>query len=175
MLIDISGLCRICGEMFITVLHGDNEQTLFNIQCKTVLLLDSIKLKCHCKNEAEIDLADDSGQVKNLLPNQQRCASELLSERGEYVLVSISRPPGSQQPVYTPILQDEDFLGSKFLANLSSKEPRVGLSRTRTKKLSQKMTSSASITSTESKESSSPQRVKPAGQSSSRTKQGRKD
>ncbi|RXM94815.1 hypothetical protein EOD39_17574 [Acipenser ruthenus] len=68
----------------------DHEQALFNIQCQTVLLLDCIKHNCHCENEEEIDLADKSGQVKNLSQNKRRYASEVLNEREELILISVS-------------------------------------------------------------------------------------
>nr|XP_015192927.1 PREDICTED: uncharacterized protein CXorf65-like [Lepisosteus oculatus] len=162
--------------MFITVLHGDNEQTLFNTDCKTITLLDSIKLRCHCASKAEVDLADESGQVRNLLQHRQRYASELLDEREEFILVSVSWPSGSHQPVYTPMLQDEDLLSSRFLAKLGSKgEPRTGGNKTRMKRASQKTTSSVSSSPVESKQSSSPQRLKAAGHPSLRTKHGRKE
>ncbi|XP_051787880.1 uncharacterized protein CXorf65 homolog isoform X2 [Erpetoichthys calabaricus] len=108
--------------MFITVLYGDNEQALFNIHCKAISLLECIRSSCHCQNEVEIDLADETGQVKNLLQNGHRYASEILTERQEFVLVSVSRPPGSPQPVYTSLLNDESVISAKFLAKLGSKD-----------------------------------------------------
>ncbi|XP_039618456.1 uncharacterized protein CXorf65 homolog isoform X2 [Polypterus senegalus] len=82
--------------MFITVLYGDNEQALFNIHCKAISLLECIRSSCQCQNEVEIDLADETGQVKNLLQNGHRYASEILTERQEFVLVSISTKLGSK-------------------------------------------------------------------------------
>ncbi|KAE8591945.1 hypothetical protein XENTR_v10018611 [Xenopus tropicalis] len=76
--------------MFITVLYGDNEEALFNINCKVQLLLESIKTCCHYDNEGEVELADESGQVKNLLENPQRYASEFLNERETCVLLSVT-------------------------------------------------------------------------------------
>ncbi|XP_075459508.1 uncharacterized protein LOC142496672 isoform X3 [Ascaphus truei] len=90
--------------MFITVLYGvvntllsvsDNEEILFNSHCKVQLLLESIKNSCHCENEGEVELADESGQVKNLLENQQRYASELLNERETCVLLGVTTKLGN--------------------------------------------------------------------------------
>ncbi|MGH0162301.1 UNVERIFIED_CONTAM: hypothetical protein FKN15_067497 [Acipenser sinensis] len=97
-----------------------HEQALFNIQCQTVLLLDCIKHNCHCENEEEIDLADKSGQVKNLSQNERRYASEVLNEREELILISVSTT-----------------LGNKG-------DAKVTLNRSRPKKLSRKSPSSPS-------------------------------
>nr|XP_020824472.1 uncharacterized protein LOC110195878 isoform X3 [Phascolarctos cinereus] len=37
--------------MFITILHGDHEKTLFNSHCKVEALLSSIKQCCGCEPE----------------------------------------------------------------------------------------------------------------------------
>ncbi|XP_062816996.1 uncharacterized protein CXorf65 homolog isoform X2 [Anolis carolinensis] len=76
--------------MFITVLHGEHKADIFNIHCKVQILLDGIKHRCGCEDEEEIDLADESGQVKNLLQNKHRSAIELLEERETYVLLGIT-------------------------------------------------------------------------------------
>ncbi|XP_073513417.1 uncharacterized protein [Phyllobates terribilis] len=83
------------AEMFITVLYGESEETLFNINCKVQLLLESIKNLCHYENEGEIELADEGGQVKNLQENQQRYASELLGERETCVLLAMTTKLGN--------------------------------------------------------------------------------
>ncbi|KAM6432446.1 uncharacterized protein CXorf65 homolog isoform 2-T3 [Liasis olivaceus] len=83
--------------MFITVLHGENKADLFNIHCKIQILLDGIKHRCGCEDKDEIELADESGQVKNLLQNKHHCATELLGERETYVLLSVTTKLGSCQ------------------------------------------------------------------------------
>ncbi|XP_058269598.1 uncharacterized protein CXorf65-like isoform X2 [Hemibagrus wyckioides] len=92
--------------MFITVLHGDNQRSLFNTQCKTVVLLDWIKVKCGCRREAEIDLANLNGQMMNLPHHQSAVASDVLGQREEYILVSMSRTGDPSNPVYTPLLHN---------------------------------------------------------------------
>ncbi|KAE8591944.1 hypothetical protein XENTR_v10018611 [Xenopus tropicalis] len=98
--------------MFITVLYGDNEEALFNINCKVQLLLESIKTCCHYDNEGEVELADESGQVKNLLENPQRYASEFLNERETCVLLSVT---SSTEAIFTPLLNDDEIVNTKFL------------------------------------------------------------
>ncbi|XP_067910429.1 uncharacterized protein CXorf65 homolog isoform X2 [Heterodontus francisci] len=82
--------------MFITVLYGDNEHALFNSYCKTQVLLDCIKQNCCYETEAEVDLADESGQVKNLLQNQHSYASEILTEREVYILLGVNTKLGAR-------------------------------------------------------------------------------
>ncbi|XP_062816992.1 uncharacterized protein CXorf65 homolog isoform X1 [Anolis carolinensis] len=107
--------------MFITVLHGEHKADIFNIHCKVQILLDGIKHRCGCEDEEEIDLADESGQVKNLLQNKHRSAIELLEERETYVLLGITI--NSERPSeagFIPLLKDEIIINSRFLAKLAA-------------------------------------------------------
>ncbi|XP_053308088.1 uncharacterized protein CXorf65 homolog [Spea bombifrons] len=106
--------------MFITVLYGDNEEALFNLNCKVQLLLESMKSCCHPESEGDVDLADESGQVKNLLDNQQLYASEILAERETYVLLAVTKTVGSTDAIFTPLLNDEGIVNPKFLAKLGN-------------------------------------------------------
>nr|XP_020824469.1 uncharacterized protein CXorf65 homolog isoform X1 [Phascolarctos cinereus]XP_020824470.1 uncharacterized protein CXorf65 homolog isoform X1 [Phascolarctos cinereus] len=100
--------------MFITILHGDHEKTLFNSHCKVEALLSSIKQCCGCEPEEMIELADESGQLKNLLQYPQLYASELLKPRETYIPFSVKRPEGSSEPVFVALLKDE-VIDSKLL------------------------------------------------------------
>ncbi|XP_077314145.1 uncharacterized protein CXorf65-like [Lithobates pipiens] len=106
--------------MFIRVLYGDSEEMLFNINCKVQLLLEGIKSSCHCDSEGDVELADESGQVKNLLENQQRYANEVLSERETCVLLGVTRLQDSLDVIFTPLLNDDNIVNSKFLAKLGN-------------------------------------------------------
>nr|XP_020647891.1 uncharacterized protein CXorf65 homolog isoform X2 [Pogona vitticeps] len=125
--------------MFITVLHGENKAEIFNIYCKVQLLLDGIKQRCGCEDEDEIELADESGQVKNLPQNKHRCATELLMERETYVLLGVTGSERPSEKIYTPLLKDENVINSKFLAKLEAcrdhkaPSPRVKARRTHKK------------------------------------------
>ncbi|XP_078539999.1 uncharacterized protein CXorf65 homolog [Lissotriton helveticus] len=124
--------------MFVRVLHGDNEEALFNIQCRVQLLLEGIKRTCHCESE-EIELADENGQVKNLLENRYCYASDILSERETFILLAVSRPAGTTDAVFTPLLIDEDIVNSKFLAKLGNwGESKSSSSRTKSKRHNRK-------------------------------------
>ncbi|XP_063799877.1 uncharacterized protein CXorf65 homolog [Pseudophryne corroboree] len=127
--------------MFITVLYGDNEEILFNINCKVQLLLESMKNSCHYGNEGDVELADDSGQVKNLLDNQQRYANELLRERETCVLLAVTRPPDSSDVIFTPLLNDDTIVNSKFLAKLGNwGESKDSSRKTKSRKSNKKAT-----------------------------------
>ncbi|XP_075765789.1 uncharacterized protein CXorf65 homolog [Pelodiscus sinensis] len=144
--------------MFITVLHGENEKALFNIHCKVQLLLESIKHGCSCENEDDIELADVSGQVKNLLQNQHRCASELLSEREICVLLRVTNGGGSSEAVFTPLLKDEGIINPKFLAKLGNwEDSKVSSTGVKAKKAGKKTSVLLEIPSEEGKQNPSPQ------------------
>ncbi|XP_020824471.1 uncharacterized protein CXorf65 homolog [Phascolarctos cinereus] len=127
--------------MFITILHGDHEKTLFNSHCKVEALLSSIKQCCGCEPEEMIELADESGQLKNLLQYPQLYASELLKPRETYIPFSVKRPEGSSEPVFVALLKDE-VIDSKLLATLrlarnsnstvSEKQPKPGKTKRKT-------------------------------------------
>ncbi|XP_051842590.1 uncharacterized protein CXorf65 homolog isoform X2 [Antechinus flavipes] len=101
--------------MFITILHGDHEKTLFNSHCKVEALLNSIKQCCGCEPEGMIELADESGQLKNLLQYPHLYASELLKPRETYIPFAVTRPEGSSEPVFVALLKDDEVIDSKFL------------------------------------------------------------
>ncbi|KAF7699949.1 hypothetical protein HF521_002907 [Silurus meridionalis] len=113
--------------MFITVLHGAKQRSLFNINCKTVVLLDWIKVKCGCENEAKIDLANLNGQVMNLPHHPSAVASDLLGQREEYILISIKRTSDPSKLVHTSLLNNYDLCDpqclAKFREEITEKKP----------------------------------------------------
>ncbi|XP_063211373.1 uncharacterized protein LOC134524959 isoform X3 [Chroicocephalus ridibundus] len=119
-------------------LFTENEKALFNIQCKVQLLLESIKRCCGCEKEGEIELADENGQVKNLLQNQDHYASQLL------------RHEGSQEAVFTPLLKDHSIVTPKFLAKLGKREDlKVSPTRVKSRKYSKQAVLPLEVPSTE--------------------------
>ncbi|KYO38996.1 hypothetical protein Y1Q_0022586 [Alligator mississippiensis] len=153
-------ISRLFPDMFITVLFGavENEQALFNINCKVQPLLESMKHCCGCESEGEIELADESGQVKNLLQNQHGYASELLHERELCVLLSVARSDGSAEAVFTPLLKHEGIINPKFLAKLGNwEDSKVPSARARSRKASRKPTLHLEIPAADGKRTQSPQ------------------
>ncbi|XP_060754035.1 uncharacterized protein CXorf65 homolog [Neoarius graeffei] len=134
--------------MFITVLHGDKQRSLFNTQCKTIVLLDWIKVKCGCEQEAEIDLANLNGQVMNLPHHKSTPASDRLRQREEYILISISRTNDPSNPVHTSLLRNHDLHNPQCLSKLrEEKTEEKPCSSAEANKLSRRVTSSLSTES----------------------------
>ncbi|XP_071432171.1 uncharacterized protein CXorf65 homolog [Pithys albifrons albifrons] len=147
--------------MFITVLHGENEKALFNTQCKVQTLLESIKRCCGCESEGEIELADEHGQVKNLLQNQDLYGSQLLRGRELCVLLRVTRHEGSQEAVFTPLLNNHSIVTPKFLAKLKKcEDSKVSTARVKTRKYTKRANLLLEAPSTEGKRSHSPQGIK---------------
>uniref|UniRef100_A0A2H6NCA6 Uncharacterized protein n=1 Tax=Micrurus carvalhoi TaxID=3147026 RepID=A0A2H6NCA6_9SAUR len=127
--------------MFITVLHGEQKANLFNIHCKVQILLDGIKHRCGCEDKEEIELADESGQVKNLLQNKYHYATELLGERETYVLLHVTNGEKLSETEFRPLLKDEHIINPKFLAKLGSCEEHKGPSpRMKSRRIHRKST-----------------------------------
>ncbi|XP_048471390.1 uncharacterized protein CXorf65 homolog isoform X4 [Rhincodon typus] len=144
--------------MFVTVLYGDNEHALFNTLCKIPVLLDCIKQNCHYETEAEVDLADETGQVKNLSQNQHCYASDILTEREVYILLGVNKPNRASTPVYVPLLNNDDIVNSKFLAKLGARLDSLSQNRGNVKKMRKKSASPSPsrLSTTDGKQSTSP-------------------
>ncbi|KAJ6656081.1 hypothetical protein lerEdw1_004487 [Lerista edwardsae] len=136
--------------MFITLLHGENKAEIFNVRCQVQLLLDGIKNRCGYADGAptrgrcvsgEIELADESGQVKNLLQNRHRCAAELLTERETYILLRAARGARSSEIEFTPLLKDDNIINPKFLSQLANwQEPKTPSARVKSRRTHKKAT-----------------------------------
>jgi len=105
--------------IWVFVCHLDREEALFNPNCRTLHLLEDIKRRCNCAENAVIDLSDLQGAVKNLTDHQAANASEFLNERETFILVRVEKNcEGRDFPLYTPLLHDEDVLTTDFLESL---------------------------------------------------------
>jgi len=79
-------------SMFIKVLYGDNEEALFNPNCRTLLLLEHIKEKVGYLPETDIDLSDENGFIVHLLRSPPlQYASDVLESRRTFILVKVSK------------------------------------------------------------------------------------
>nr|XP_002120558.1 uncharacterized protein C22orf15-like [Ciona intestinalis] len=80
-------------QLFITVRYGENKEELFNPHCKSLLLLECIREKCRCGDEAILDLVDEAGNVSNISDkeNLTEYASQYLEGRRKYVLIKVIR------------------------------------------------------------------------------------
>ncbi|XP_072281489.1 uncharacterized protein [Pyxicephalus adspersus] len=110
----------------------------------------------------EVDLADENGQVKNLLENQQHYANEVLNERETCVLLAVTRPQDSPDVIFTPLLNDDNIVNTKFLAKLGNwGESKDSSRRSKSKKSNRKSTVVISAPSDVTAKQSTPIRKRP--------------
>jgi len=105
--------------MFITVRYGDSEESIFNPNCRTDILLDDIKRRCNCTKDATVDLSDESGNLKYLVNHPLSYASEILKERESFVLIRVEKKGETEGDSYTPMLNDMITVTPEFLERLS--------------------------------------------------------
>lgn len=105
--------------MFITVRFGDCEQSIFNPNCRTELLLDAIKRKCNCTKDATVDLSDELGNLKYLGNHPLSYASEHLKARESFVLIRVEKRGEAEGDYYIPLLNDMVTITPAFLERLS--------------------------------------------------------
>lgn len=105
--------------MFITVRFGDGEESLFNPNCRTHILLDDIRRRCNCTKDATVDLSDESGNLKYLLNHPLSYATELLKTRESFVLIRVEKKSEDEGDSYTPMLNDIITVTPQFLERLS--------------------------------------------------------
>ncbi|XP_076468298.1 uncharacterized protein CXorf65 homolog [Babylonia areolata] len=115
---------------YITVKFGEGQQQVFNPNCRAVCLLQNVRDRCvvwmddedlDLLHGADIDLADESGNVKYLRDSPYRYASEILHDRETLVLLRVEKHEGAYAS-YTPLLKDEEIITEEFLARLCVRE-----------------------------------------------------
>lgn len=105
--------------MFITVRYGDGEESIFNPNCRTNILLEDIKRRCNCTKDATVDLSDESGNLKYLANHPMSYATEILKERESLVLIRVEKKSEAEGDSYTPMLNDMIIVTPQFLERLS--------------------------------------------------------
>ncbi|XP_069107658.1 uncharacterized protein CXorf65 homolog [Argopecten irradians] len=119
--------------VYVTVRYGDCEEEIFNPFCRARNLLRSIKQKCRCKNDFDIELCDESGNIKFLRDVPNRYANEILTERETLVLLRVDKSSGASD-TYVPLLNDEESINDDFTARLAGRgmyDSRPGSRRVR--------------------------------------------
>ncbi|XP_020897026.1 uncharacterized protein CXorf65 homolog isoform X1 [Exaiptasia diaphana] len=112
--------------MFIVVRYGENEQSLFNLNCRTRVLYENIKERCDCDSEDCIDLADENGVLKGfpdrLTENEYGC--EFLTSRASYILLQIhfTTTKNGVTKSYTPMLNGVSESIPDFMSKLYNKK-----------------------------------------------------
>jgi hypothetical protein len=75
--------------MFIIVKYGNKKDALFNICCKTNLLVENMKQRCNVDNSIEIDLLDMNGFSKHIQESRNPYAHDVLKNREILILARI--------------------------------------------------------------------------------------
>ncbi|XP_076087764.1 uncharacterized protein CXorf65 homolog [Mytilus galloprovincialis] len=101
---------------FITVKYGDSQEDIFNPNCRTFNLLRCIQRRCKCNDEVE--LSDESGNIKFLRECPNRYASEMLTDRESLVLLRVEKKD-SHGEIYVPLLNDE-YISDEFRTRIST-------------------------------------------------------
>lgn len=75
--------------MFVVVKYGDKKDALFNIFCKTNILIENIKQRCYVDDTIEIDLIDLNGISKHIQESRNPYAHSLLKNREILILAKV--------------------------------------------------------------------------------------
>ncbi|XP_012936137.2 uncharacterized protein LOC106011355 isoform X1 [Aplysia californica] len=120
----------------------EEQEQIFNPDCRNDVLLDFIKRHCQCGGEDVVELSDERGVVKNLRSFPQEYAKEYLRDRETLILLRVDNFPMSEEngsssnkAVYTPLLSslmsNPDFIDilnppkdDDTLSEISSKSSR---------------------------------------------------
>lgn len=113
--------------MYITVRFGDSREEIFNPNCRSVSLLRNIKDRCTFNDEdfdmiGDIELSDESGNIKYLRDSPMRYANEILGHRESLVLLRVETRSDGPFVSYIPMLRDEEAITEEFLSRLSVRE-----------------------------------------------------
>lgn len=80
--------------MFFTIIFGNSQEAFVNSNCKVLHLLNYIKKVTKLSetdSQIDIDLADLTGEVKNLHENKFNYGTSFLAAKEKYILVKIER------------------------------------------------------------------------------------
>ncbi|XP_055775372.1 uncharacterized protein C22orf15-like isoform X2 [Salvelinus fontinalis] len=95
--------------MFVTVLFGEAQTELFNLNCRMINFIHSLKERCDLDPQDCVDLMDRTGELVNLSDKEESMeqASSLMKKRHSYVLIRICSDRTEGQK-YVPLLNDLD-------------------------------------------------------------------
>ncbi|XP_069022308.1 uncharacterized protein C22orf15 [Embiotoca jacksoni] len=127
--------------MFVTILFGDGQMEMFNLNCKLINFIHHLKERCGLDFKECVELMDSSGKVMDLEARQRSVAPacSVLAERHFYVLLRVCRDDDTGGQKYVSLLnnysQSHPEL-TELLRKLSdpNKEPDGKTRRGRTKR-----------------------------------------
>ncbi|XP_055775371.1 uncharacterized protein C22orf15-like isoform X1 [Salvelinus fontinalis] len=96
--------------MFVTVLFGEAQTELFNLNCRMINFIHSLKERCDLDPQDCVDLMDRTGELVNLSDKEESMeqASSLMKKRHSYVLIRICKGDRTEGQKYVPLLNDLD-------------------------------------------------------------------
>ncbi|XP_077342088.1 uncharacterized protein CXorf65 homolog [Lithobates pipiens] len=80
-------------NMFIYIIHGDNQQFLVNIHCRVIHLLHLLRGRVHLSHTDVIDLCDESGRLNFLclITNYNDRAEKYLTPGRAYYVCKVEK------------------------------------------------------------------------------------
>ncbi|XP_070303079.1 uncharacterized protein C22orf15-like [Salvelinus sp. IW2-2015] len=96
--------------MFVTVQFGEAQTELFNLNCRMINFIHSLKERCDLDPQDCVDLMDRTGELVNLSDKEESMeqASSLMKKRHSYVLIRICKGDRTEGQKYVPLLNDLD-------------------------------------------------------------------
>jgi len=91
---------------FVTVKFSKDQSLLFNPNCKILVLLDDIKKRCKCPDNAIIEVSDTKGEIKHLQEHLDDYATSLLKGRETLILLEIKTNEETKELRYVPLLKN---------------------------------------------------------------------
>ncbi|XP_010003146.1 PREDICTED: uncharacterized protein C22orf15 homolog [Chaetura pelagica] len=114
----------------------DNRQELVNLQCRVLILMAHLKMKCQCRPADCIKILDERGALVNLSKVENPASefsSKYLRERESYILLRVLQGESPEATCYESLL---DNLGKHYpdlagrLQQLSANTPTRDQQRT---------------------------------------------
>ncbi|XP_065890877.1 uncharacterized protein C22orf15-like [Dysidea avara] len=156
--------------MFIAIKFGDDEKLLFNPDCSPKILLDNIKRRCRVPLQADIELLNEDGELKNVSQcMQERDACGIFTDRGIYFLLRLEKKDGrvTHKCLLNGFTESHPHLAAK-LEDLSS--PKQCESRPTSKDKFSKMVKRTSRAGLITSSTSKIKKLRDSGKTTSRVK-----
>ncbi|KAM9547084.1 uncharacterized protein C22orf15-like isoform 1-T1 [Salvelinus alpinus] len=109
--------------MFVTVQFGEAQTELFNLNCRMINFIHSLKERCDLDPQDCVDLMDRTGELVNLSDKEESMeqASSLMKKRHSYVLIRICKGDRTEGQKYVPLLNDLDKSHPELVGNAKNK------------------------------------------------------
>jgi len=93
---------------FVVIKYGDDQEALINPFCSTYIFIDWIRQIVKCDKDILLDLVDLEGQLRNLPVTTEEYATEYVTGRETYVVISVERQGDDGPRKYVSLLNNLD-------------------------------------------------------------------